>query len=62
MILGTTQKVKIHNKIQAIERISKMLGFDAPEKMEHTGKDGKPIATQTTITHNVVFKKAGENK
>lgn len=31
MILGTTQKVKILNKIQSIERLSKMLGFDAPE-------------------------------
>lgn len=58
MILGTTQKVKIHNKIQAIERICKMLGFNAPEKTELTGKDGKLIQTQ--ITHNVIFKKAGE--
>lgn len=37
MVLGTTQKVKILNKINAIERISKMLGFDAPIKQEHSG-------------------------
>lgn len=34
MILGKTQKVKLQNKIQAIERICKMLGYDAPVKQE----------------------------
>lgn len=40
MVLGTTQKVKILNKIHAIERICKMLGFDAPEKKELSGNVG----------------------
>lgn len=40
MILGTTKRVKLLNKISAIERISKMLGYDAPEKqiLEQTGQ------------------------
>lgn len=37
MVIGTTQKVKVHNKIQAIERISKMLGFDAPTQLDLSG-------------------------
>ena len=40
---GYTKKVKLHNKIAAIERVSKMLGYDAPARQEITGKDGKPF-------------------
>ena len=45
---GYTRKVKIHNKIAAIERVSKMLGYDAPAKSEgrlvdKDGNDIKPI-------------------
>lgn len=38
MVLGTTKKVKVHSKIAAIERISRMLGYDAPEKKEISGE------------------------
>jgi phage terminase small subunit len=51
---GYTKKVKLHNKIAAIERVSKMLGYDAPAKTEHTGKDGLPI--QTENKHTVEFR------
>lgn len=30
-------KVKIRNPIQAIERLSKLLGWDEPEKVDHGG-------------------------
>lgn len=33
-VVGNTKKVKIHNKISAIERVSKMLGYDAPIQTE----------------------------
>ena len=33
--------------MKCIERRCKMLGIDAPEKHEHTGKDGGPIKTET---------------
>lgn len=33
-IIGQTKKVKIHNKIAAIERLSRMLGFDEAEKVK----------------------------
>lgn len=33
-MIGYTKKVKLHSKIAAIERVSKMLGYDAPTKTE----------------------------
>lgn len=45
-----------------------LLKARAPEKYkdrtynELTGKDGKPIQTETKVTHNIVFKKAGGGK
>jgi phage terminase small subunit len=32
--IGSTKKVKLHSKIAAIERVSKMLGYDEPIKNE----------------------------
>lgn len=32
--IGQTKKVKLHSKIAAIERVSKMLGYDEPVKSE----------------------------
>lgn len=37
MVLGTTQKVKFLNRINAIERISKMLGYESAIKQELSG-------------------------
>ena len=36
-------ELKLHGKSWTIERISKMLGYDAPEKHEHAGKNGKDL-------------------
>ena len=37
-----------HDKGQALARLEKILGMNAPEKHEHTGKDGGPIETSDT--------------
>lgn len=34
-------EVKLYNKIEAIDKLSKMLGWDAPAKQEVTNKDGE---------------------
>ncbi len=36
-LIGYTRKIKVASKIAAIERVSKMLGYDAPEKKELSG-------------------------
>lgn len=36
--VGTTKKVKLHNKIAALERISKMMGYDAPQEHDVKGQ------------------------
>lgn len=50
--VGYTKKVKLHNKIQAIERVSKMLGYDAPAKIAETDIDGnnKTIIPEDKLT------------
>ena len=43
---GTKKQVaiKMHDKLKAIELVSKLLGFIV-QKNEHTGKDGEPLAS-----------------
>lgn len=36
-------KIELFDRLKAIDMINKMLGFDAPTKHEHTGKDGKEL-------------------
>jgi phage terminase small subunit len=40
---GTEVRVKLFDKQRALESIENMLGFDAPEKRELTGKDGENL-------------------
>jgi phage terminase small subunit len=40
---GGSIKFKLHDKKGALDSICKMLGFNAPDKNECTGKDGGPI-------------------
>jgi len=47
-------KIKMHNKVGAIEALNNMLGFNAPSKMQLSGVDGEPI--KQNITCEVVFK------
>lgn len=42
-------KVELHDKIKAIERICKMLGFDSSEKKEITGAEGNPLNPQILV-------------
>jgi len=42
-ILGTTKKVKLTNKVAALDSISKILGYNAPTKVANTDKDGNDI-------------------
>lgn len=36
-------ELKLHGKSWTIDRICKMLGYDSPQKHEHTGENGEPI-------------------
>jgi phage terminase small subunit len=40
---GGTVKFKLHDKRAAIADLNKMMGWNAPDKTEVTGKDGGPI-------------------
>lgn len=42
-------KIELHDKLKAIERICKMLGYDAPVKQEITGKDGKDLIPKIEV-------------
>lgn len=57
---GITTKVKTNSKLGAIERISKMLGFDAPTKGELSGPNGTPLVPPVQ-QHTVVFKKMSDD-
>lgn len=43
---GGSKKIKLHDKLAAIQHINKMLGWNAPEKLEHTGANGGPIEVE----------------
>lgn len=49
-------KIELHDKLKAIERICKMLGWDAPEKMDVTS-NGSSIAPPANVNVNVVYNK-----
>lgn len=52
---GTPQGI---NAVMSVEReIIKLEALEQPLKVEHTGKDGEPIKTETT--HKVVFEDYG---
>lgn len=40
--------IKLHDKLGALDKLAKHLGLYAPEKHEHTGKDGAAIAVDLT--------------
>jgi phage terminase small subunit len=41
-----TVKIVLYDKQKALDSISKMMGYEAPGKMEVTGKNGKPLIPQ----------------
>lgn len=46
---GITKKIKIYDKVRALEGIRKMMGYDQPEKTEITGKNGAPLQAPITF-------------
>lgn len=44
--------VELMDKSKAIETINRMLGYNAPDKTEHTGKDGRPIEINTSVDYS----------
>lgn len=44
--------VELMDKSKAIETINRMLGYNAPDKTEHTGKDGNSIEINTTMDYS----------
>jgi phage terminase small subunit len=46
--LGETKKIKRWDKINAIAQINKMMGWNAPEKIEHTGDSFLDFLKQTS--------------
>lgn len=45
-------EIKLYNKISAIDRLSKMMGWDEATKQEITGKDGKDLISSIQIIDN----------
>jgi phage terminase small subunit len=56
--IGHTRKVKLWDKKGPLELLAHHLGI-IKNKVELTGKDGKPIDLATKIIHEVNFKKSG---
>lgn len=46
---GKEVKIKLYDKQKSLDSITQMLGFNAPEKLEHTGKDGKDLIPPARI-------------
>lgn len=47
---GTTRKLKVWDKRAALDSICRICGFNPPERKEITGKDGKPLKVDTTVS------------
>jgi phage terminase small subunit len=50
---GSEVKIKLYDKQKSLDSITAMLGFNAPEKKELTGKDGKDLIIEP-ITIEVI--------
>lgn len=51
-------KIEMHSKTAGLRMVMDHLGMDAPKKLEHTGKDGKPIQLQATQARSTTELKA----
>ena len=49
VIVGQLKKIKISDKRSALDSLVKLMGYAEPSKTEITGKDGKPIVTETHV-------------
>ena len=50
-------KIKMHSKLQALDMLSKMLGYYAPERHEITGPGGKPIELDANVSPAEAYQK-----
>lgn len=50
--LGETKKIKRYDKIAAAAQINKMMGWNAPEKIEHSGDSFLDFLKQTSTTNH----------
>lgn len=48
--VGVTRKIKMWDKKGALDSICKVMGWNAPEKKELTGKDGAPLIPQPDLS------------
>ncbi|MBO9151917.1 terminase small subunit [Chitinophaga sp. GCM10012297] len=48
--VGVTRKIKMWDKKGALDSICKVMGWNAPEKKELTGKDGTPLIPQPDLS------------
>lgn len=51
-IIDEQIKITCYDKQKALDSIVNMLGYNAPEKMEHSGKDGRAIEIGATINYS----------
>jgi phage terminase small subunit len=55
IILEEWVKIKLYDKQKSLDSIKAMLGFDAPEKREITGKDGAPLIPKEMMTEDEIL-------
>jgi phage terminase small subunit len=55
MVLEEWVKVKLYDKQKSLDSIKAMLGFDAPERQEITGKDGAPLIPRDLMTEDEIL-------
>lgn len=48
-IAGTTKKVKLSSKLAALDSISRLMGYNAPEKKEIAGANGEPLIAKDPL-------------
>ena len=51
---GKSTVIKLHDPTKAIDLLNKMDGSYAPQKMEHTGKDGGPVEVQVDARAKII--------
>jgi phage terminase small subunit len=56
IIIEEWVKIKLYDKQKSLDSIKAMLGFDAPEKREITGKDGNPLIPKEFMTEDEIIK------
>ena len=59
---GVTIKIKLHDKLRALEGIRKMLDFDAPAKMKPEGPGRGPIPVITMAELAILAQRADPEK